>query len=51
MSHWRGDDDDEEALQLQSPLRKGSPDEISRKRKLAAAEKYFRGSPDFFVVF
>ena len=27
--------------------REGSPDEISRKRKLAAAEKYFRGSPDF----
>ncbi len=31
--------------------REGSPDEISRKRKLAAAEKYFRGSPDFFLIF
>ena len=28
-----------------------SPDEISRKRKLAASEKYFRGSPDFFVEY
>ena len=27
--------------------REGSPDEISRKRKLATAKKYFRGSPDF----
>jgi len=25
----------------------GSPDEISWKQKLVAAEKYFRGSPDF----
>ena len=31
--------------------REGSPDEISRKRKLAAAEKYFRGSLDVFLIF
>ena len=29
----------------------GSPDEISRKRKLAAAEKRFRGCPHFFWIF
>ena len=31
--------------------REGSPDEISWKRKLAAAEKCFRGCPDFFWIF
>ena len=31
--------------------REGSPDEISRKRKLAAAEKWFRGRPYFFWDF
>ena len=48
----RGHGVDEEALciRISPPAghREGSPDEISRKRKLAAEEKCFRGRPDFF---